>query len=86
MSNAAFMKPVQPDATLAAIVGAEPLPRSEIAKLLWVYIKAKGLQDATNRRQINADDVLRPLFDGKDSVTMFELTKCVNRHLVKGEG
>jgi upstream activation factor subunit UAF30 len=81
-NNAAFMKPVQPDAVLGAIVGTEPLPRSEITKRLWHYITSYGLQDATNRRQINADDAMRALFDGKDSVTMFELPKCVSRHLV----
>jgi upstream activation factor subunit UAF30 len=80
------MKPVQPDAVLGAIVGTDPLPRSEITKRLWVHIKAHGLQDATNRRQINADKAMRPLFDGKGSVTMFELPKCVSRHLIKSEG
>jgi upstream activation factor subunit UAF30 len=85
-NNAAFMKPVQPDAVLGAIVGTQPLPRSEITKRLWEHIKAHGLQDATNRRQINAGATMRPLFDGKGSVTMFELPKCVSCHLITAEG
>lgn len=77
-----FMAPVQPDTVLAAIVGAEPLPRTEITVRIWAYIKAHSLQDKSNRRQINADDTLRPLFGGRDSVTMFELQTCVSAHLV----
>ena len=76
-----LMKPVQPSAVLAAIVGNTPLPRTEITKRLWDYIKAHGLQDATNKRQINADATLRPLFDGQDQVSMLELPKLVSRHV-----
>lgn len=79
--NAAFMKPMKPSAELAAVVGAAPLPRSEITKRVWDYIKKHDLQDAKNRRQINADAALKPVFGGKDSVTMFEMTKLVNNHL-----
>ena len=79
--NAAFMKPMTPSAELAAVVGAEPQPRSEITKRVWDYIKKNNLQDAANKRQINADDKLRPVFGGKKSVTMFEMTKLVNGHL-----
>jgi len=71
---------VQPDATLAAIVGSAPLTRAEITKKVWDHIKSNNLQDATNRRNINADDKLRPIF-GKDQVTMFEMTKLVNQHV-----
>ena len=74
-------KPVQPDATLAAVVGSQPLPRTELTKRLWAYIREHQLQDAQDRRRIRADDKLRAVLDGQDSVTMFELTKCVNRHL-----
>jgi chromatin remodeling complex protein RSC6 len=79
--NAAFMKPMQPDAALSAVVGSSPMPRTEITKKLWAYIKRKGLQDAKNRRQINADENLKPIFGGKSSVSMFEMTKLVNKHL-----
>jgi chromatin remodeling complex protein RSC6 len=79
--NAAFMKPVQPDDILAAVVGSSPLPRTELTKKLWAYIKKKNLQDAKERRNINADDVLKPLFGGKKQVSMFELTKLVSKHL-----
>jgi len=79
--NAAFMKPVQPNETLAAIVGANPLPRTELTKKLWAYIKKNGLQDKKNRRMINADDKLKPVFGGKAQVSMFEMTKLVNKHL-----
>lgn len=79
--NAAFMKPMKPSPELAAVVGAEPQPRSEITKRVWDYIKKHDLQDAANRRQINADDKLRPVFGGQKSVTMFEMTKLVNQHL-----
>jgi upstream activation factor subunit UAF30 len=79
--NAAFMKPVRPDATLATVVGSAPLPRTELTKKLWGYIKRKGLQDAKNRRMINADENLKPVFGGKSQVSMFDMTKMVNKHL-----
>ncbi|MGK2934296.1 MAG: SWIB/MDM2 domain-containing protein [Gemmatimonadaceae bacterium] len=79
--NAAFMKPMRPSASLSAVVGSNPLPRTEITKRLWAYIKRKGLQDSKNRRMINADDSLRPVFGGKRQVSMFEMTKLVNKHL-----
>ncbi|MEO8623646.1 MAG: SWIB/MDM2 domain-containing protein [bacterium] len=79
--NAAFMKPMTPSAQLGMVVGAAPLPRTEVTKKLWAYIKRKGLQDAKNRRQINADDNLKPVFGGKAQVSMFEMTKLVNKHL-----
>ena len=79
--SAAFMKPMQPSAQLAAVVGAGALPRTEVTKKLWAYIKRNGLQDSKNRRAINADDKLRPVFGGKSQVTMFDMTKLVNRHL-----
>ena len=81
--NAAFMKPMTPSAELAAVVGSDPQPRSEITKRVWDYIKKNNLQDAQNKRQINADDKLRPVFGGKKSVSMFEMTKLVNGHLSK---
>lgn len=80
-ANSAFMKPVQPDAALAAVVGSAPLPRTEITKKLWDYIKSHGLQDATDRRKINADDKLRAVFGGLSSVSMFEMTKHVSNHI-----
>jgi upstream activation factor subunit UAF30 len=79
--NAAFMVPMQPSAQLAVIVGSSPLPRTEITKKLWAYIKRKGLQDAKERRMINADDALKPVFNGKTKVSMFDMTKLVNKHL-----
>ena len=79
--NAAFMKPMTPSAELAAVVGSQPQPRSEITKRVWDYIKKNNLQDAQNKRQINADDKLRPVFGGKKNVTMFEMTSLVNKHL-----
>jgi chromatin remodeling complex protein RSC6 len=79
--NAAFMKPVQPDAILAAIVGSKPLPRTELTKKLWAHIKKKGLQDKKNRRMIHADELLKPLFSGKSSANMFELTKYASKHV-----
>jgi|SRR5471032_180122 len=79
--SAAFMKPMMPSAALANVVGTSPLPRTEVTKKLWAYIKRKGLQDAKNRRQINADDNLKPVFGGKGQVSMFEMTKLVNKHL-----
>ena len=81
MPNAAFMKPLQVSADLAVIVGNGPMPRSEVVKKLWVYIKSKGLQDATNKRNINADAALKKVFGGKDVVNMFEMTKLVSAHL-----
>lgn len=78
--NAAFMKPVTPSATLAAIIGPDAIPRTEVTKKIWEYIKKHDLQDPKNRRNINADDKLRPLFE-KDQVSMFELTKLVSAHL-----
>ncbi|HEU4631135.1 MAG TPA: SWIB/MDM2 domain-containing protein [Gemmatimonadaceae bacterium] len=79
--NAAFMKPMRPDSQLAAVVGSQPMPRSEITKRVWDYIKKNNLQDQQNKRNINADDKLRPVFGGKKTVTMFEMTKLVNGHL-----
>ena len=79
--NAAFMRPVTPDAKLAEVVGSKGLPRTELTKKLWAYIKKNGLQDNKNRRNINADDKLRPVFGGKSQVSMFDMTKLVNRHL-----
>ncbi len=79
--NPAFMKPMQPDDTLAAVVGDKPMPRTEVTKKLWAYIKKNNLQDAKERRMINADDRLRPVFGGKRQVSMFEMTKHVNNHL-----
>ena len=79
--SAAFMKPVTPDSALSAVVGSSPLPRTELTKKLWAYIKRNGLQDSKNRRAINADDKLRPVFGGRSQVTMFDMTKLVNRHL-----
>jgi len=79
--SAAFMKPMTPSATLAAVVGAKPLPRTEVTKKLWAYIKKNGLQDKKNRRMINADANLKAVFGGKASVNMFEMTKLVNKHL-----
>lgn len=79
--NAAFMKPVTPDAHLAAVVGAKPLPRTELTKKLWAYIRRKGLQDKRNRRMINADANLKKVFNGRSQVSMFEMTKLVNRHV-----
>jgi chromatin remodeling complex protein RSC6 len=79
--NAAFMAPKQPDAALGAVVGNNPIPRTEITKKLWAYIKRNGLQDAKERRMINADDKLKPVFGGKGKVSMFEMTKLVNKHI-----
>ena len=78
--NAAFMAGVQPDAVLAAIVGSAPLPRTEIVKKLWTYIKKHGLQDQVNRRAINADDLLLPFF-GQKQITMFEMAKIISKHV-----
>ena len=79
--NAAFMKPVTPSPTLAEVVGTKPIPRTEVTKKLWAYIKKNNLQDAKNKRQINADDKLKPIFGGKKNVTMFEMTALVNKQL-----
>ena len=79
--SAAFMKPLNPDAALSEIVGSKPLPRTEVAKKLWVYIKKQGLQDAKNRRMINADSKLAAVFGGKKQVSMFEMTALVSKHL-----
>jgi upstream activation factor subunit UAF30 len=78
--NPAFMKPMMPSAALAEVVGSKPLPRTEVTSKLWAYIKRKGLQDKVNRRNIHADEALRPIFK-KDVVNMFEMTKLVNKHL-----
>ena len=80
-ANAAFMRPVQPDAVVAAVVGAKPIPRTEVTKRLWAYIKKNGLQDKKNKRMINADATLKAVFGGKASVNMFEMTKLVGKHL-----
>jgi len=79
-ANAAFMKPVTPSASLAEIVGSTPIPRTEVTKRLWAYIKKNSLQDPKNKRMIKADDNLRPIF-GKPQVNMFEMTKLVNKHV-----
>lgn len=79
--NPAFMKPLTPDPALAAVVGSSPLPRTEITKRLWAYIKKNNLQDPVNRRNINADEALKRVFNGKSTVTMFEMTKLVANHL-----
>jgi upstream activation factor subunit UAF30 len=79
--NAAFMKPMQPDAALSAVVGSKPIPRTEITKKLWQYIKRNGLQDAKERRMINADDKLKTVFGGRGKVSMFEMTKLVSKHM-----
>ena len=80
-ANAAFMKPVTPSATLAAVVGDKPIPRTEVTKRLWAYIKKNGLQDQKNKRMIKADDTLKSVFGGKATVNMFEMTKLVGKHL-----
>ena len=79
--NAAFMKPVTPSDTLAAVVGSKPMPRTEVTKKLWGYIKKNGLQDSKNKRMINADANLKAVFGGKTSVNMFAMTKLVSKHL-----
>ncbi|HTM03956.1 MAG TPA: SWIB/MDM2 domain-containing protein [Vicinamibacterales bacterium] len=80
-ANAAFMAPVTPDSALAAVVGDRPMPRTEITKRLWAYIKKNGLQDQKNRRMIKADASLKTVFGGKAAVNMFEMTKLVNKHV-----
>ncbi len=79
--NAAFMKPVQPDAVLGAVVGTSPMPRTELTKKIWIYIKKHGLQDKKNRRNINADANLKAVFGGRAMVNMFEMTKLVSKHV-----
>jgi upstream activation factor subunit UAF30 len=79
--NAAFMRPMSVSEDLGAVVGSAPIPRTEVTKKLWAYIKRNGLQDAVNRRLINADEKLRRVFGGKSKVSMFEMTKLVSKHL-----
>ena len=79
--SAAFMKPMHPDDKLAEVVGDKAMPRTEVTKKLWAYIKRNGLQDRVNKRMINADDKLRPVFGGRSQVSMFEMTKLVSSHL-----
>ncbi len=79
--SAALMKPMTPSATLAEVVGSKPIPRGQITKNLWAYIKKNGLQDQKNKRVINADDKLKKIFGGKASVNMFEMTKLVSKHI-----
>ncbi|MFI5232682.1 MAG: SWIB/MDM2 domain-containing protein [Gemmatimonadales bacterium] len=79
--NAAFMKPVQPDAVLGAVVGSSAMPRTELTKKIWAYIKKNGLQDKKNRRNINADDKLKAVFGGKAQVNMFQMTALVSKHV-----
>ena len=79
--NPAFMKPMMPSGELAMVIGSSPMPRSQVAKKLWEYIKKNRLQDSVNRRMINADANLRAVFGGKGQVSMFEMTKLVNKHL-----
>jgi upstream activation factor subunit UAF30 len=80
-ANAAFMRPVNPSPALAEVVGNKPIPRSEVTKRLWAYIKKNRLQDQKNKRMINADSALKPVFGGKSAVNMFEMTKLVGKHL-----
>ena len=79
--NMAFMKPMTPSGPLAAVVGSAAIPRTEVTKKIWGYIKRNSLQDKKNKRMINADDKLKPVFGGKAQVSMFEMTKLVNKHL-----
>ena len=78
--NAAFMAPLTPSATLSEVIGSKPMPRTEVVKKIWEYIKKNNLQDKKNRRMINADGKLKPIF-GKDQISMFELAKVVNKHV-----
>jgi upstream activation factor subunit UAF30 len=80
-ASAAFMKPLTPSATLAAVVGSKPIPRTEVTKKLWAYIKKNKLQDPKSKRMIRADAALKPVFGGKSTVDMFEMTKLVGKHL-----
>jgi chromatin remodeling complex protein RSC6 len=79
--NAAFMKAMTPSATLAAVIGSSAMPRTEVTKKIWGYIKRNGLQDKKNKRMINSDEKLKPVFGGKSQVSMFEMTKLVSKHL-----
>jgi upstream activation factor subunit UAF30 len=79
--NAAFMKPMTPSSTLSAVIGSSPMPRTEVTKKLWAYIKRNGLQDKSNKRMINGDDKLRAVFGGKSQVSMFDMTRLVSNHL-----
>ncbi|MCR4331758.1 MAG: SWIB/MDM2 domain-containing protein [Sulfuricaulis sp.] len=79
--NAAFMKPMTPSAALGAVIGNSPMPRTEVTKKIWAYIKKNKLQDAKNRRMINADEKLKEVFKGQKQVSMFEMTKLVSKHL-----
>ena len=81
MANSAFMKPMKISPELAAVVGEGPMPRSEVVKQIWVYIKKHNLQDPSNKRNINADENLKKVFGGKETVSMFEMTKLVSQHL-----
>lgn len=81
VAKSAFMKPCKPDDALAAVVGASPIPRTQVVKKLWAYIKKNNLQDKKNRRNINADAALKSVFGGKSVVNMFEMTKLVSKHL-----
>jgi upstream activation factor subunit UAF30 len=80
-ANAAFMKPMNISPELAEVIGSKPIPRTEVTKKLWQYIKKNGLQDSKNRRNINADPALKKVFGGKNTVSMFEMTKLVGKHL-----
>ena len=80
-ANPAFMKPMTPSSTLAAVIGGSAMPRTEVTKKLWAYIKRNSLQDKANRRMINADDKLRAVFGGRSQVSMFDMTKLVSNHL-----
>jgi upstream activation factor subunit UAF30 len=79
--NAAFMKPMTPSPKLGAVIGTKPMPRTEVTKKLWAYIKKNGLQDKKNKRMIKADEPLKAVFGGKATVNMFEMTKLVSKHL-----
>jgi upstream activation factor subunit UAF30 len=79
--NAAFMKPMTPSPALSEVIGSKAVPRTEVTKKLWAYIKKNKLQDQKNKRMIKADDALKPVFGGKSQVNMFEMTKLVNKHL-----
>ncbi|WP_413570446.1 SWIB/MDM2 domain-containing protein [Bdellovibrio sp. HCB117] len=81
LDNKSFMRPLQPSPALAKIVGPEPLPRTEVVKKLWAYIKQNNLQDPSNKRNINSDEILKDVFDGKDTVSMFDMTKLIAKHL-----
>ena len=82
-ANDKFMAPLKPSADLAAVVGSNPLPRTEVVKKMWDYIKKNGLQDAKNKRMINADDKLKVIFNGKGQISMFEMSKYISNHLKK---